>query len=140
MKGSTNNNFLFFPFILFICVFVWCDYVWAIINPFSEIFKRNTISRNDISWHDDNLILMVWLFLQNHQDVARVALSIAENGKRIKQFTDVLATYCVDQRYTLPAELLVVKLIRLCREHSIWLRQLDLSDAFISKLSQYSWI
>nr|XP_022344861.1 uncharacterized protein LOC111137616 isoform X2 [Crassostrea virginica] len=34
----------------------------------------------------------------NHQDVARVALSIAENGKRIKQFTDVLATYCVDQR------------------------------------------
>ncbi|XP_061197776.1 catenin alpha-2-like [Saccostrea echinata] len=34
----------------------------------------------------------------NHQDVVKVALAIAENGKKMKQFTDVLASHCVDQR------------------------------------------
>lgn len=34
----------------------------------------------------------------NHQDVVRVALAIAENGRKMKQFTDVLAKHCIDQR------------------------------------------
>lgn len=34
----------------------------------------------------------------NHQDVVRVALAIADNGRKMKQFTDVLAKHCVDQR------------------------------------------
>ncbi|XP_056018067.1 uncharacterized protein LOC125679563 isoform X2 [Ostrea edulis] len=34
----------------------------------------------------------------NHQDVVKVALALADNGKKMKQFADVLATHCVDQR------------------------------------------
>lgn len=29
----------------------------------------------------------------------KVALALADNGKKMKQFADVLATHCVDQRY-----------------------------------------
>lgn len=34
----------------------------------------------------------------NHQDVVRVALAIADNGRKMKQFTDVLAKHCIDER------------------------------------------
>lgn len=56
---------------------------------FSEITIHTSI------W---SIIGIIDYFPQNHQDVVRVALAIADNGRKMKQFTDVLAKHCVDQR------------------------------------------
>lgn len=64
----------------------------------TEVISASFLVKYTIHTSIWSIIGIIDYFPQNHQDVVRVALAIADNGRKMKQFTDVLAKHCVDQR------------------------------------------